>query len=270
MNSKAREILSYPQTDRASGDDLLAPRKRKVEKAVWAPNEGNNGFTTTDAPIDRKFGGSASIKVVVADSFPLMLCGISAVLEAEKDIQVVAKATNGNDALKFIKESKPDVAVVDLQLSGKDGLEVISALQYAKSKTRPVLLASQITQEQFLKAMQSGMRGLVLKTMPPPLLVRCVRLVYAGQEFLEKVAFLKAFEKLLRHSNAKDDFSRVLTRREFGVMELAVKGFSNKQVARELGISEGTVKVHLHQIYDKLRLQGRMRLLQYSQKAGLI
>ena len=211
-----------------------------------------------------------SISVIAVDNHPLVLRGIASVLEAEADIALVAQVANGDDALRIIKESGPDVALLKLHMPGKGGLEVTSALQEMRSKTRPVILAADMTHEEFVQAMQFGVRGVFLSTMPLSLLVRCVRMVHAGEEFVERNMCLRAFGKLLKHSIVKKRISTVLTPRELAVVELTVEGLSNKLVARKLAITEGTVKLHLHRAYEKLRVRGRVDLIHFAHRNGLI
>jgi len=211
-----------------------------------------------------------TISVVAADGCPLLLHGIASVLAAEDDIRLLAQAEDGHEALRLMEQFSPDVAVLSLHIPGKGGLELLEALHSSGSKTRPVLLAARISEEELIRAMQLGVRGILLQSMPPAQLVRCIRLVHAGEEFVEKGTFLRAFGKLLRESAVHKEMSAMLTAREHAVMGLAVSGLSNKDVARRLLIAEGTVKVHLHRAYAKLGVPGRLGLYRYAKEHGMI
>ena len=211
-----------------------------------------------------------TISVVAADGCPLLLQGIASVLAKESDIRLLAQAEDGDEALRMVIELEPHVAVLSLHIPGKSGLELLEALHACRSKARPVLLAARISEVELIRAMQLGVRGILLQSMPPAQLVRCIRLVHAGEEFVEKATFLRAFGKLLRESAVNKEVASVLTAREHAVMGLAVSGLSNKEVARRLSISEGTVKVHLHRAYAKLGVPGRLGLYRYAQERGMI
>ena len=214
-------------------------------------------------------GPSTSISVLIADQYQLLLRGIASVLSGESDISLQAQAINGEQALRAIRQVKPDVALLSLKLPGLGALGVLDALKGEAAVTRTVILADHMDEDDFLRATQLGARGLVLWSMPPELLVRCIRMVHAGEEFIEKETLRRTFGKLVRELTAEEEVTEVLTTREFAVMELAVSGMSNKDVARELAITEGTVKAHLHSAYSKLGVHGRIGLFHYAKERGL-
>jgi len=234
-----------------------------------SPREAPQQDAGTSTTVTRE-SNSKLISVLAADGCPLLLRGIASVLETERDIHLVAQAEDGDEALRLIEELSPDVAVVSLHTPGKGGLEMLEALQGVKSNTRPVILADHLADEEFIRAMQLGVRGILLQSMPTIQLARCVRMVHAGEEFVEKATFLRAFGKLLRNVTAHKELSGVLTAREHAVMQLAVSGLNNKDVARKLAITEGTVKVHLHRAYAKLGVSGRLGLFRYAREHGLV
>ena len=149
-------------------------------------------------------------------------------------------------------------------MAATGALDVIEMLRKTESKTRPVILAGSMTHEELMRAMKLGVRGVYSTAMPIPLLARCVRVVHAGEEFIDRDVWRRTFEILARRS-APDRavISKLLTSREQAVAELALSGLGNKQVARKLAITEGTVKVHLHRIYAKLEISGRSALAKY-------
>ena len=213
--------------------------------------------------------GSTSISVLVGDQHQLLVRGIASVLSAEADMHLQAQAINADQALRKIRELRPDVALLSLKLPGKGALGVLDALQGKACITRTVILADHMEEEDFLRATRLGARGVVLMSMPPDLLVRCIRMVHAGEEFVEKNILLRTFGKLMRELKAQEQVSEALTTREHAVMELAITGISNKDVARKLAITEGTVKAHLHSAYAKLGVNGRMGLFHYAKEHGL-
>ena len=115
-----------------------------------------------------------------------------------------------------------------------------------------------------------GIRGIVLKEMDPKFLVQCVRKVHAGGQWIERRMARLSFEKLLRREAGALEIVSLLTAREKAVLKMVVQGLSNKQIGEKLFISEGTVKVHLHNIYEKLHVNSRVALLCYAQGNGLV
>jgi len=210
------------------------------------------------------------IKVLIAANHAIMQRGIESILGDEQDIDLVGNASNGNEALRLIRELHPDVALLNLSLPEKDALQVVELLGMAALESRTVVLASRLTEQQFLRAVELGVRGILLEDMAAPLLARCIRKVHAGDEFFEKDVLHKSFGKLLRSVVAEKDVGRILSLRELTAVRLAVNGLSNKQIAKKLSVSEGTVKMHLHRAYVKLGIHGRMSLLLYAQREGLV
>ena len=211
---------------------------------------------------------SVPIRLVLADDHPIILAGLVYLFAAEPGLTVVAQATTGESALDAVRQHRPDVLVLDLRMPGLDGLGVLAALRNEASATRVVLLTASDS-EDVLKAVHMGVDGVVLKDMAPQLLIRCVRAVHAGSKWIEKVVANRAIEQLLRREAGEREVAARLTPRELEVARLIAQGFSNKAVANKLLISEGTVKLHLHHVYAKLAVDGRMALLRYLQSRGL-
>jgi DNA-binding NarL/FixJ family response regulator len=146
---------------------------------------------------------------------------------------------------------------------------VLAALRNEASTTRVVLLTASDSDD-VLKAVHMGVDGVVLKDMAPQLLIRCVRAVHAGSKWIEKVVANRAIERLLLRESGERELAARLTPRELEVARLIAQGMSNKSVAGKLDISEGTVKLHVHHVYEKLKLDGRMALAEYLRTRGLI
>ena len=209
-----------------------------------------------------------SIRLVVADDHPVVLDGLTQVFSFEPDFQVVAQARNGDEALDAVRRHHPDVAVLDIRMPGKDGLAVIRELTREKLPTRVVVLTA-TGQDEVFDAIRMGVRGVVLKDMAPKLLVHCIREVHAGRRWLEKGYATHAVEKLLQSEAGTRDVTKALTPRELQIAQMMAKGMHNKEIAEKLSITEGTAKNHLHHVYEKLKVDGRMALMQYLQSRGL-
>jgi len=133
-----------------------------------------------------------------------------------------------------------------------------------------VILTASIQEEQLLEALRLGVRGVVLKEMAPALLVQCVRKVHSGGQWIERDSARRALEKILERQAGARALGEFLTSREAQIVTLIAKGMRNKEIAEKLFISEGTVKIHLHNIYEKLGVDGRLALMRYTQEKGLV
>jgi len=209
-----------------------------------------------------------SIRVVLADDHPLVLEGLAQLFRFEPDITVVVRALNGFEALEAVRKSRPDVLVLDLRMPVMDGLAVVRELQRDELTTRIVVLTG-IDGDQIQEAVELGVSGVVLKDMAAELLVRAVRQVHAGGTWIERNAATKTVGRLLQRDAATGEITRKLTPREIEVARMIVKGLPGRAVADRLRISEATAKLHLHHVYKKLGLDGRMALARYLQSRGL-
>ena len=210
------------------------------------------------------------VTVVLADDHPLMRKALNDLLSSERDFTVLAQCANGDEALRAVREHRPDILVLDVRMPGKSGLAVMKVMKEEKLATRVVLLAASLEDEEMLEASRLGVRGVVLKEMTPRLLVQCIRKVHAGEPWLERRTAARAFETLLRREAGAREISKVLTAREIEVARLASMGLRNKAIGDRMSISEGTVKTHLHNIYEKVRVQSRAELVLYCKERGLV
>jgi two-component system nitrate/nitrite response regulator NarL len=208
-----------------------------------------------------------TIRLALADDHPIFLDGLVQLLSAEGDFAVVARATNGEEALQAVRQLRPEILVLDLIMPGTDGLEVLRQMKCEQLPTRAVVLTA-LDNRQVLEALRLGACGIVLKDMAPRLLVQCVRAVHAGRQWIEKSVATRAVERLLKRDAAIGAMAEVLTPREVEIARMITSGLSSKVVAKELAISEGTAKLHLHHVYEKLNLDGRVALIRYMQSQG--
>jgi DNA-binding NarL/FixJ family response regulator len=211
---------------------------------------------------------AAVIRLVLADDHPIVLAGLAQLFATEPGFVVVATAATGSDTLTAVRKHRPDVLVLDLRMPDLGGLDVLRQLQFERSTTRVVVLTASESDE-VIAAIHMGVQGVVLKDMAPALLVRCVRAVNAGDKWIEKVLATRALDRLLARGSAEKDVA-VLTRRELEVAQLIAQGFSNKAVASRMLITEGTVKLHVHHVYEKLDVDGRMALAALLRGKGLV
>ncbi|MBU5635132.1 response regulator transcription factor [Geomonas sp. Red69] len=210
------------------------------------------------------------IRLVIADDHPLILNGLTGLFNFEEDFEVLASCSNGPDALEEIRRQRPDVAVLDIRMPGLSGIEVARRVTEERLGARLVLLTAALEDADMLEAVMLGIQGVVLKEMAPQFLVQCIRKVHAGEQWLERRSAKQALEKLLKREAGGREVSGLLTQREIELVRMVAGGLRNREIADRLCISEGTVKVHLHNIYQKIHVDGRVALLRYAQDKGLV
>jgi len=211
-----------------------------------------------------------AIRLVLADDHPIVLNGLESLFHLEPDFEVVARCVNGEETVAAVRRHRPDVLILDVHMPRKDGIEVLRELERDQLRTRVVLLAAALEEHEVLEALRLGARGMVLKELAPQLLVQCVRKVHAGGQWLEKQLSARALGTLVRWEGDGRDAKRDLTPRERDIVVMATAGLPTKEMARRLTISEGTVKIHLHNVYKKLKVQNRVELVLYAQAKKLV
>ena len=209
------------------------------------------------------------IRLVLADDHRIILEGLEQLFGRWEDFEVVGTATNGEDALKAVRQHKPDVLVLDVQMPGPDGLSVLKQIHTEKLPTRVILLTATLDEDGVLDAMQAGVSGLVLKESAAQMLVQTVRRVQRGERALEPSLVSSALERLAQREDARQ-IVEVLSKRETEIVKMVAAGLRNKEIADKLSIGEGTVKSHLHSIYEKLGVHGRVELTMYAYERGII
>jgi len=197
------------------------------------------------------------ISIVIADDHPVVLRGITALLESNSDLSIVAACPDGTAALDAVRKLAPDIAVLDIAMPGLSGLEVLTAIGAERLETKTILLTVAAEDSQILTAVASGARAVLLKDTAPDELVRCIRDVAVGRSWLPGGTIAPVLERETGRQTEAMRIIKALTRRELQVMMLVSEGLSNKEVARRLTMSEGTVKIHLHNIYQKVGARNR-------------
>lgn len=210
------------------------------------------------------------ITLVVADPHPLVLLGMECLFRQEGDFQVLAQCKDCDSALAALKTHKTDILLTEIDLPGGGGLALAGRLGEQGLPTRVVLLASQLSSEQATLALKMRIDGVVLKGMPVQLLLQCLRKVHAGGQWLEKESFSRAMESILRREAGARQVMGVLSPREIAVVESVAQGMSNREIGQKLFISEGTVKIHLGNIYRKLGIDSRVDLVMLARDKGLV
>ncbi|HUR79516.1 MAG TPA: response regulator transcription factor [Thermoanaerobaculia bacterium] len=206
-----------------------------------------------------------SVRIVIADDHPVVRRGLAQFIADEDGLEIVEECTDGAAAMAAVSRHSPDVLIVDLRMPVMGGLEVLRRLNATPSPPPVIVLAGNISDDEVVEAMHLGAKGVVLKEMAPSLLVACIRKVAAGGTWIEKEAVGRTMEKLLRYQKARD----LLTPREVEIVRMVASGLVNREIGEKLFITEGTVKTHLHSVYEKLGVKGRVQLANYAQEKGL-
>jgi two-component system, NarL family, nitrate/nitrite response regulator NarL len=196
--------------------------------------------------------------IMLVDDHPLLRKGLRQLISMNATLEVVAEASNGPDAITLGVELDPDLILLDLNMQGMDGLETLRLLRAEGVTSRIVMLTVSDADEDVLKAISLGADGYLLKDMEPEDLLEQIQRAINGKMVLSE-AVTQVLATAIRHPSVKNAVELdALTQREHEILKLIAKGLSNKLIARELDISDGTVKVHVKHLLKKLHLRSRV------------
>lgn len=196
--------------------------------------------------------------IMLVDDHPLLRKGLRQLLTLSGEMEVVAEASNGKDAIKLASELDPDLILLDLNMQGMDGLETLRHLRDEGVTSRIVMLTVSDADEDVLSAISAGADGYLLKDMEPEDMLVQIERALSGKMVLSE-AVTQVLATAIRNPTTKSTMgSDSLTQRELEILKLIAKGMSNKVIARELDISDGTVKVHVKHLLKKLHLRSRV------------
>lgn len=202
-------------------------------------------------------------RVLVAEDDPLTLSGISMLLD-KTNFEVVAAVNTGTAALDALPKARPDMLILDNSMPERTGLDVLRTLRHRGDNRSVILLTGGINDQATKEAMQLGVDGIVIKSTAPRDLLTCLETVVQGRRWLDQEVMQRAMQ-LAMSPDAPRDPLEALSARERAVASLAQRGLRNKEIADELGLTEGTVKVHLHKVFEKLGVRGRTELILLAQ-----
>ncbi len=211
------------------------------------------------------------ISVLIADDHSMLRQGLKQILELESDIEVIAQASNGSEAIQLAKEHRPDVILMDINMPGINGLQAIKQIKDDKLSSRIIVLTIHEDREYLFKTLQMGAEGYVLKDAEPKVLIEAIRNVHSGRSYIQPnmtMELVKEFNRVTLHEKEKHDDNN-LTSREVEVLELIAEGMINKEIAKTLYISEKTVKNHVSNIFRKLNVSDRTQAAIYAFKHNI-
>jgi DNA-binding NarL/FixJ family response regulator len=242
----------------------LNPGSRPRVGAVEVP-----GVTWVGESTAEYMSGAEKIRVLIADDQRLFAGGISRILAAQPDIEVVGEAHNGKEAVEFCKELLPDVVLMDLSMPVMDGVSATREIRDVSPGTSILILTMHTDDEHVFRGIKAGAKGYVLKDCTPEDLTRAIRAVHAGDTIMAP----EIARKLMTTFESEEKTTKLspaLTRREMQVLASLSRGHSNKEVARDLDISEKTVRNHASNIYRKLHIFDRTQAVLYAIREGLV
>jgi len=239
---------------------------RKQEPSRALPRGGNSqpradSERAGERSLQTDARNTKSCTLLVADDHPVVLEGLVALINRQSDMQVVAQARNGSEAVEAFFAHCPDIALLDLRMPVMDGVEAISSICEKEPTARLIVVTIYQSEEDIYRALRAGAQGILLKDAPAEEIVECIHAVAQGKTWIPPEVGAKL---------AKRVTVRELTLREMEVMHAVAKGKSNKEIGVALDISEATVKVHVTHILEKLHASGRTEAIGLAVNRGLV
>ena len=212
---------------------------------------------------------ASHIRILITDDHAVVREGLSSFISLEPDMEVVAEAGDGVEAVEIALALVPDIILMDIVMPKQTGIEALQQLQEASSPAKVIVLTSFAEYEQLYPAIKAGAMGYLLKDSTPGQLVQAIRDVYQGQTSLSPVIARMLIDEIKKESElplSEDP----LTDREVEVLKLVAQGLSNKEIAERLVVSEGTVGTHISNILEKLHLANRTQAALYALRRGMV
>lgn len=209
------------------------------------------------------------IRVLIADDHKMVREGLRRILEFDGEILVIDEADNGEECIKKIRSSKPDIVLLDINMPVMNGIEALQEIRKKKLKTKVIILTVHNEIEYLLRAVDIGIDGYVLKDSDAHELIRAVTSVYEGDKFIQPSLIPLLNSKLIARDLDAERLEQ-LSKREIEVLKLVAVGMFNKEIGVELGISERTVKNHLSSIFKKIDSSDRTQAAVFAIRNGLV
>lgn len=208
----------------------------------------------------QKIAVPSRIRILLVDDHMVIRMGLMTAAVDAADMEVVADVDNGEDAVEAFRIHRPDVVVLDLRIHGMSGYETLRALREESKNARVLIFSNYANGDEIFQAMRAGAAGFVLKEMPLDRLLEAIRVVHRGEQYMPSEVAARIGERMLVQ----------LSPREIEVLQLASRGLSNKEIGAQLGVVEGTVKIHVANIFGKLDVSDRTEAVIEAIKRGLV
>ena len=203
---------------------------------------------------------SKKIRILLVDDHMVIRMGLMTAASDAADMEVVADVENGHDAIEAFRRHRPDIVILDLRMPGMNGIETLRVLHEEFKNIRVLIFSNYATGEEIFRAMKAGASGFVLKEMPLDRLLEAIRVVHRGEQYMPSEIAMRVGERMLAQ----------LSPREIEVLQSLGSGLSNKEIGAKLGVVEGTVKIHITNIFGKLGVSDRTQALIEAVKRGIV
>lgn len=208
-----------------------------------------------------KLSASPKLRILLADDHHILREGVAVILNTEPDMEVIAQAGTGRQAVNLYREHRPDVGLFDIEMPDGNGPEAISIIREFDPQARLIVLTTYVGEEDVFRSISAGAKGYLLKGETPDALITCIRTVAAGGKYFPKEVAEKLADRLPGEG---------LSERETDVLRLLALGKTNAEIAGQLNISESTVKFHVNHIFAKLRVTDRTQAVIAAIRKGLV
>jgi len=204
---------------------------------------------------------SGVIRILIVDDHPVVCSGLTSMLSALPGLEVVGSAASGEEALAIVQRDRPDVMLLDLRMPGMDGIGVLNALKQMERSPYVVVLTSFEKEEDIYRAIRAGAQGYLLKDTTETEMVAAITVVNTGKRYIPRHIAARLADRMMRSD---------LTARELQILELLAQGSTNKQIAGVLDISDNTVRHHVNNIMEKLRVSDRTEAVATALRQGVL
>ena len=204
---------------------------------------------------------AGAIRILLVDEHPVVRAGLTSMLSTIPGLDVCGAASSGEEALQMVDSEKPDLLLLDLRMPGMTGIELLKAIRAKTSPPKTLVLTSYESDEEIYRAIEAGAQGYLLKSTPQAEIVAAIQTVHSGRHHIPPRIAARLAERMVRSA---------LTQRELEILEMVVRGLTNKQIGHALQISENTARNHINSIIRKLDVSGRTEAATAAIQQGLV